>query len=90
MLAYLVMGMAVYCMMQSLGEMAHAVARGRLLEAYAERFVTQSPSASRWAGITGSLGPSRWRRVRGWRLDRQVLVPRQQCHALGHGLLHRR
>lgn len=42
MLAYLVMGMAVYCMMQSLGEMATQLPVAGSFEAYAERFVDKS------------------------------------------------
>src|ERR1700684_2633469 len=39
MLAYAVMGVAVYCMMQSLGEMATQLPIAGSFEAYAERFV---------------------------------------------------
>jgi lysine-specific permease len=42
MLAYLVMGFAVYCMMQSLGEMATQLPIRGSFEAYAERFVDPS------------------------------------------------
>lgn len=42
MLAYLVMGLAVYCMMQSLGEMATQLPIAGSFEAYAERFVDSS------------------------------------------------
>jgi lysine-specific permease len=42
MLAYAVMGLAVYCMMQSLGEMATQLPIPGSFEAYAERFVDQS------------------------------------------------
>ena len=62
MLAYLVMGMAVYCMMQSLGEMAAQLPVAGSWEVSGAERLSTSPSASRWAGTTGSLGPSRWRR----------------------------
>ena len=42
MFAYAVMGLAVYCMMQSLGEMATQLPIPGSFEAYAERFVDQS------------------------------------------------
>jgi len=42
MLAYAVMGLAVYCMMQSLGEMATQLPIAGSFEAYAERFVDPS------------------------------------------------
>src|SRR6202046_3303453 len=42
MLAYAVMGLAVYCMMQSLGEMATQLPIPGSFEAYAERFVDPS------------------------------------------------
>ena len=42
MFAYGVMGIAVYCMMQSLGEMATQLPIPGSFEAYAERFVDQS------------------------------------------------
>jgi lysine-specific permease len=42
MLAYGVMGLAVYCMMQSLGEMATQLPIAGSFEAYAERFVDPS------------------------------------------------
>jgi lysine-specific permease len=42
MLAYAVMGLAVYCMMQSLGEMATQLPIAGSFEAYAERFIDPS------------------------------------------------
>jgi lysine-specific permease len=42
MLAYAVMGLAVYCMMQSLGEMATQLPIRGSFETYAERFIDQS------------------------------------------------
>src|SRR5450631_1014993 len=42
MLAYAVMGLAVYCMMQSLGEMATQLPIPGSFEAYAERFIDPS------------------------------------------------
>src|SRR5271154_2997631 len=42
MMAYSVMGLAVYCMMQSLGEMATQLPIPGSFEAYAERFVDPS------------------------------------------------
>lgn len=42
MLAYAIMGMAVFCMMQSLGEMATQLPIAGSFEAYAERFVDPS------------------------------------------------
>ncbi len=41
-LAYCIMGLAVYCMMQSLGEMATQLPIAGSFEAYAERFVDPS------------------------------------------------
>src|SRR6202451_3128118 len=41
-LAYVIMGVAVYCMMQSLGEMATQLPISGSFEAYAERFVDPS------------------------------------------------
>jgi len=60
MLAYTVMAVAVYCMMQSLGEMGTQLPIPGSFEAYAERFIDPSMGFAR-AGTTGSAGWSRWR-----------------------------
>ena len=61
MLAYAVMGLAVYCMMQSLGEMATQLPIPGSFEAYAERFIDPSvpsrPSCSSASPVT-TIGSS--------------------------------
>ena len=59
-LAYATMGLAVYCMMQSLGEMATQLpfpAPSKRMPSALSIRLSLLPSA----GITGSAGPLRWR-----------------------------
>lgn len=57
--AYAAVGLMVYLLMQSLGEMAAKIPVAGSFQTFATRFV--SPSfGSRSAGTTGSTGPSPW------------------------------
>ena len=87
MLAYAIMGIAVYCMMQSLGEMATQLPIRGSFETYAERFIDPSfgfaVGWNYWFSWATTLAAELVRR----RAHRQVLVPAQQLHRLVHGVL---
>ena len=75
MLAYAVMGLAVYCMMQSLGEMATQLPIPGSFEAYAERFVDPSLGFRGRLELLVQLGDHSRGGIGRRGSDRQVLVP---------------
>jgi amino acid permease len=83
MLAYAIMGLAVYCMMQSLGEMATQLPIPGSFEAYAERFVDPSLGFAAGLELLVQLGDHTGGRTGRWRTHRAVLVSAFQFRRSG-------
>jgi len=90
MLAYATMGLAVYCMMQSLGEMATQLPppHSRLVRGVSGALLSIRHWVLRSAGTTGSAGRSTLAaELVAGALIVQFWFPHSELHALGHGLL---